>query len=169
MKKVPAMFYFFIEHLSLQFSPASSPKCKSYSVMYERAANENKKRQTPVSHDGLRINYYKLAENKTDNWTNRSKLCHKLAAGSGWVRNLFVFNVEVDHFMVRFTWGGRVLDSVMEEVAGVPNCWFRPFPVFVWRCNLVCGNLNEMSRMFLIILLGGQYWDTKPTNIMLLV
>ena len=42
--------------------------------------------------------------------------------GSGGARNLLVFDVELDHFMMRFTWGSRVLDSVMEEVAGVPNC-----------------------------------------------
>lgn len=42
--------------------------------------------------------------------------------GSGGARNWFVFSVELDHFMMRFAWGTRVLDSVTEEVAGVPDC-----------------------------------------------
>lgn len=41
---------------------------------------------------------------------------------SAGARNWLVFNVELDCFMMRFIWGSRVLDSVMEEVAGVSSC-----------------------------------------------
>lgn len=42
--------------------------------------------------------------------------------GSDGATNLLVFNVELDHLTVRFTWGSRVLDLVVEEVAVVLNC-----------------------------------------------
>lgn len=42
--------------------------------------------------------------------------------GSAGARNWLVFNVELDCFTVRLTWGSRVLDLVMEEVAGVSDC-----------------------------------------------
>lgn len=56
--------------------------------------------------------------------------------GSGGAGNLLVLNVELDHFMMRFAWGSRVLDSVMEEVAGVPaeSADSDPFPCL---CGIV--------------------------------